>query len=79
VHYIASREQNGDALFFMVGWGQVRIQQETHRDTLRQTCVLHPVGSAGHVVHSGVSGVRNGDTIFHAWVGPARIRQKKAP
>jgi hypothetical protein len=25
---------------------------------------LHPVGSVGHVVHSGVLGVQNVDTIF---------------
>jgi hypothetical protein len=25
---------------------------------------LHPVGSAGHVVHSDVSGVRNVDALF---------------
>jgi hypothetical protein len=25
---------------------------------------LHPVGSAGHVVNSGASGVRNVDTLF---------------
>jgi hypothetical protein len=31
---------------------------------LRQTCVLHPVGSAGHVVHSGVFGLRNVHALF---------------
>jgi hypothetical protein len=25
---------------------------------------LHPVGSVGHVVHSGASGVRNVDALF---------------
>jgi hypothetical protein len=25
---------------------------------------LHPVGSAGHVVHSGASGAQNIDTLF---------------
>jgi hypothetical protein len=25
---------------------------------------LHPVGSAGHVVHSNASGAQNGDTLF---------------
>jgi hypothetical protein len=37
---------------------------------------LHPMGSAGHVVESGVRGVRRDHTIFHARAGPVRIRQK---
>jgi hypothetical protein len=38
---------------------------------------LHPVGSAGHVAHSGVSGAQNVDTLlFNARVGPVWIRQK---
>jgi hypothetical protein len=34
---------------------------------------LHPVGTAGHVVYSGASGVRNIDTIFHGRVGPVQF------
>jgi hypothetical protein len=36
--------QNVDALFFLLGWG-----------TLHQIVFLHPMGSAGRVVHSGAS------------------------
>jgi hypothetical protein len=37
---------------------------------------LHPVGSAGHVVQSGTSEVRNVDAhFFHARVGMVRIKQ----
>jgi hypothetical protein len=42
-------------------------------ETLRQTCVLHPVGSEGHVVHFDVSGPPNVITLFFmfrwAWYG----------
>jgi hypothetical protein len=31
---------------------------------LRRTCVLHPVRSAGHIVHSSVSRARNIDALF---------------
>jgi hypothetical protein len=35
------------------------------QDTLCQTCVfLHPEGSAGNVVHSGASSMRNVDVLF---------------
>jgi hypothetical protein len=57
VHSGVSGEHNGDVLFFMFGWGPVRIQQKTREDLLRQSCVfLHLVGSAGRAVHSGASG-----------------------
>jgi hypothetical protein len=31
---------------------------------LHRSCVFHPVGFAGHIVHSGVSSVRNVDALF---------------
>jgi hypothetical protein len=43
--------------------GPVRIPQ-AHRDTLRRTMFLHPVGFAGHIVHSHASATRNFDSLF---------------
>jgi hypothetical protein len=31
---------------------------------LHRSCVFHPVGATGHVVHPGASGTRNVDAIF---------------
>jgi hypothetical protein len=42
---------------FHASVGLVRILQKVRQDTLCQICVfLHPVGSAGQLVHSDVSG-----------------------
>jgi hypothetical protein len=41
---------------FLAWVGPVRIPKKARRDMLRQTCVLRPVGSAGHLVHCVASG-----------------------
>jgi hypothetical protein len=45
-----------DAQLFMLGWDQYGFYKKVCRDTLHRTCVLHPVGSTGWVVHSGAPG-----------------------
>jgi hypothetical protein len=61
----ASGTQNIDALFFMLGVGPLRIPQKMCKDTLCHTCFfLQLVGSAGQVVHSGVSGARKVEALF---------------
>jgi hypothetical protein len=57
--------------------GPVQIQQKEHRDRLGQTCVLHPVGSVGHVVHYGASEARIVDAIFFLLVWDRYVFQKK--
>jgi hypothetical protein len=44
--------------------GPVWNPQKGCQVTLRQTCVLHPVGSTGHIVHCGASASQNVDASF---------------
>jgi hypothetical protein len=44
------------------GHGAVSIKNAPEH-VMAHLC-LHPVGSAGHVVHSGASEARNGDTLY---------------
>jgi hypothetical protein len=48
----------------MLRWARCGLHEKAHRDTLRPTCVLHPVGCAGHVVHSIASRARNVITVI---------------
>jgi hypothetical protein len=74
VHSGASR--NVIVLLFMLGWDQYGFDKK-HLTSYAEFVFLHLEGSMGHIVHSGATEVRNGvGTIFHAWVGPVRIRQK---
>jgi hypothetical protein len=48
---------------WLVGTGAIFIKSISGDVTLNMY-FLHPVGYAGHVVHSGASGARNIDTLF---------------
>jgi hypothetical protein len=55
VHFGASGARNIDALYFMLGlyrYGYDRKFVGTH---YAEILFFHPIGSAGHVVHSGAS------------------------
>jgi hypothetical protein len=56
VHSDASRLRNVDALFFMLKWGQCSFHKKRTGTRYTELEFLHPVGSAGHVVHSSAYG-----------------------
>jgi hypothetical protein len=48
----------------MLGWEQYGFDNKCIGTHYAELLFLHPVGSAGHVVHFGASGERIIDTIF---------------
>jgi hypothetical protein len=76
VHSSAYGSRNVDALFFMLG----RDRYESHKSTLEHTTPTMCFPSCGicgsHSAFRCIRGAKHQHTIFHARVGPIRIRQK---
>jgi hypothetical protein len=70
VHSGASVVRNVDTLFFMLGPDRYGIHKNCVGTRYTELLFLHPVGSAGHVVHFGAFRGRIIDTIFFelSWV-----------
>jgi hypothetical protein len=68
--------QEVDTLFFML-WSDRYRFHKNHAGTLYAKLVfLHPVGYAGHIVHSDASGSRNVNTLFTCSGGTSTDRTK---
>jgi hypothetical protein len=66
----------------MLGWDQYGFDNKCTGTHYAELLFLHPVGSAGHVVHFGASGERIIDTIFFkvrwGWYGFDNKRFKRS-
>jgi hypothetical protein len=64
VHSDVPEARNIDALFFILRWDRYRLHKKRVGTQYFKHVLLHPVGSAGRIVHSGASGAQNIDALF---------------
>jgi hypothetical protein len=60
----------------MLGWVWCGVGKKHTGTCYAKLPFLHPVGSMGHVVHSGASRRETSTRYFYARVGPMQIPQK---
>jgi hypothetical protein len=60
----------------MLGWGRYGFDKNRIGTHYIEHVFLHPLGSAGHVVHFGASMTRNVGALFSCLVEPVCIRRK---
>jgi hypothetical protein len=58
------RGAKSDTLYLILGLDHYGFDKKRIWRRYAKLVFLHPVGSVGHVVHSGASGVQNGSALF---------------
>jgi hypothetical protein len=70
--------RNEDAVFFMLWWSGFGSHKKRAGTHYAELVFLQPVGSKGHALSFGASGVRNVDTLFSCSGGPVLDPTKSA-
>jgi hypothetical protein len=74
VHSGASEERNVDTLFFLLMWDHYGFHKKNAGTRYTVLVIFHPVGSIGVSAFWRARDVKHQCFIFHAQVGPVRIR-----
>jgi hypothetical protein len=64
VHFGVFKPQNAHTVFFMLMCARYGFHKKCVGTSYVEVVFLHPVGSAGHVMHSGAYGARNVEVLF---------------
>jgi hypothetical protein len=78
VHCGASRAQNVDTLFCLLGWDWCGFHNKCTGTAYTELVFLHPVVSTGHIVHSGAYGALNVAAFLLCLGGTGEVSIKSA-
>jgi hypothetical protein len=79
VYASASTARNVDALFFMLGWDRYGLHEKYTGTRYAELVFLHPVGAAGHIVHSTCPSHETSENYFSCSGGTRTDSTKSKP